>query len=626
MAIKPTFTVDELQSKLTQDEEWLKELEDGLKKNSALTTSVCTILDDFKDRIKYLSNTVNSLYNKTSVVQQEQQNVKKLLSIVDATIQFHGKTMDFENTIRDGNLLHDLPEYLEKMNNLKEAISFFSSHTTYKSQLDHMLGIYETGCGYLETEFGNLIKSRSIVMDPAKIFECLDEEYEMPNFSLSTLTTIKDIQKLSQMANWLLANTTCTHFLNYYATNRSENLIKTQKIISDQFSPLFSSSSNTASRTSKTHFIKSAFKKAASKIGDKSSDANDLLQKNQDNAVSIALFMLSTTLILIQLETKVCATIFSNTTVEANILRQTINAPLINVTSYIFRIAEFFEGSFEALLPLIKFFMKHSNQIQSLCENIGEACLFLKIKSAIKTQSVQRISDFIDRLTNDHNRFVPADGNVHHVTSSTLNFLKLLTQNRPVIGYIYEDNNTSQNTKMNISKLFAQMLSALDVNLRNKSSTYSDSTLGALFMFNNLSYISICCSKDKNLMSILDSSNGQVLSFYQSEIDKYLNRYIQTWSKITAIFDDKRSAKFVYSSFNKEFDSLIDLQKNYCLVDLSLAHNIRKRIKEIVLKPYVEFNSRNSYDCAETDTDRQQLKYDAESIGLIIDRLFDISY
>lgn len=47
-------------------------------------------------------------------------------------------------------------------------------------------------------------------------------------------------------------------------------------------------------------------------------------------------------------------------------------------------------------------------------------------------------------------------------------------------------------------------------------------------MFNNLSYISICCSKDKNLMSILDSSNGQVLSFYQSEIDKYLNRYIQT--------------------------------------------------------------------------------------------------
>lgn len=47
--------------------------------------------------------------------------------------------MDFENTIRDGNLLHNLTEYLEKMNNLKEAISFFSSHKTYKSQLDNMV-------------------------------------------------------------------------------------------------------------------------------------------------------------------------------------------------------------------------------------------------------------------------------------------------------------------------------------------------------------------------------------------------------------------------------------------------------------------------------------------------------
>lgn len=62
-----------------------------------------------------------------------------MLSIIDATIQFHGKTLDFENTIRDGNLLHNLDEYLEKMNNLKEAIGFFSSHSTYQTQLDHMV-------------------------------------------------------------------------------------------------------------------------------------------------------------------------------------------------------------------------------------------------------------------------------------------------------------------------------------------------------------------------------------------------------------------------------------------------------------------------------------------------------
>lgn len=57
-----------------KDEDWLKELEEGLKQNASLTTFVCTILDDFKDRIEYLSNTVNSLYNKTSTVQLEQQS------------------------------------------------------------------------------------------------------------------------------------------------------------------------------------------------------------------------------------------------------------------------------------------------------------------------------------------------------------------------------------------------------------------------------------------------------------------------------------------------------------------------------------------------------------------------
>lgn len=65
-----------------------------------------------------------------------------MLSIIDATIQFQGKTLDFENTIRDGNLLHNLDDYLEKMNNLKEAIAFFSSHSTYQTQLDHMVGFY----------------------------------------------------------------------------------------------------------------------------------------------------------------------------------------------------------------------------------------------------------------------------------------------------------------------------------------------------------------------------------------------------------------------------------------------------------------------------------------------------
>jgi len=185
---------------------------------------------------------------------------------------------------------------------------------------------------------------------------------------------------------------------------------------------------------------------------------------------------------------------------------------------------------------------------------------------------------------------------------------------------------------MNLSKLFAQILSALGVNLRNKSGTYSDNTLGALFMFNNLSYISMCCVKDKNLMGILNANNnGQLLSFYESEIEEYLKRYLISWNKVTAVFsahnhgDERKASKSIYSNFNKEFESVIDAQKNYCLVDISLAYDIRKRIKELVLKPYVEFSSRDSREYSEQELDRQ-IKYDAESVELIIDRLFDVTY
>lgn len=54
-----------------------------------------------------------------------------------------------------------------------------------------------------------------------------------------------------------------------------------------------------------------------------------------------------------------------------------------------------------------------------------------------------------------------------------------------------------------------------------------------------------------------------------------------------------------------------------------MANRVRARIKEMVLRPFVEFSKRNSQECAELfETDRQ-LKYDAETVEMIIDRLFD---
>lgn len=177
--------------------------------------------------------------------------------------------MDFENTIREGNLLHNFEEYLEKMNNLKEAIGFFSSHSTYQTQLDHMvmlfcylfifyiifayfkMQIYETGCSYVESQFCNLTKSKSVVLEPNKIFEYLDENYEIPNFRFPNLNTVEEIENLNLMVNWLLNNTPSTQFIDYYANCRSENMLKTLKAINDQIAGV--------NALKKSHFIKKYF-------------------------------------------------------------------------------------------------------------------------------------------------------------------------------------------------------------------------------------------------------------------------------------------------------------------------------------------------------------------------------
>jgi hypothetical protein len=67
--------------------------------------------------------------------------MKKLLGITEASIQFYGKTVEFESAIRRGTTHLNLEEYIELINGLKDAIKFFSSHSSYKGQLEVMVGM-----------------------------------------------------------------------------------------------------------------------------------------------------------------------------------------------------------------------------------------------------------------------------------------------------------------------------------------------------------------------------------------------------------------------------------------------------------------------------------------------------
>jgi len=78
--------------------------------------------------------------------------------------------------------------------------------------------------------------------------------------------------------------------------------------------------------------------------------------------------MLSSTVVLIQLETEQSSAVFGNVSVEAEVLRQIVGACLGRVLSHALRVVDSYEGSFMILLPLARFMLKHANQLASLSE------------------------------------------------------------------------------------------------------------------------------------------------------------------------------------------------------------------------------------------------------------------
>lgn len=172
-------------------------------------------------------------------------------------------------------------------------------------------------------------------------------------------------------------------------------------------------------------------------------------------------------------------------------------------------------------------------------------------------------------------------------------------------------------------------------NLRNKSSAYADPSLTALFMFNNLTYIRASLRED----SLRRLVRGAALPAFEQQAEHYLGRYLESWARVVAVLTDASGDKAVktkYSvsgganappgqNFNKEFDAVVAAQTHYCVVDVATAELLRRRIKQLVLNPYVDFANKNAREAQNFNLDRQ-LKYDTESVEIIINRLFDVSY
>jgi len=168
-----------------------------------------------------------------------------------------------------------------------------------------------------------------------------------------------------------------------------------------------------------------------------------------------------------------------------------------------------------ACLPLLRLLHTHESQLCALAANATVDIPIAALITELNAACYKWLNDFVDQLSNDDSKYVPPDGNVHQVTANTLSFLHQLLQQRVTVTQLLTSQ--SQGTaSVLLPRLFARILSALGLNLKNKRENYPDEALGAIFMMNNQKHIHKNLMQD-GLLAIVCQQNSEVSHFTRTK-------------------------------------------------------------------------------------------------------------
>ncbi|KHN71640.1 hypothetical protein Tcan_02145, partial [Toxocara canis] len=74
----------------------------------------------------------------------------------------------------------------------------------------------------------------------------------------------------------------------------------------------------------------------------------------------------------------------------------------------------------------------------------------------LQSKCCSLLDDSLERLTNDANKFIPDDGNVHQVTSNTLNLLSSLMEYRQTVTQLLTACSPGSNPSYLLPRLFGE--------------------------------------------------------------------------------------------------------------------------------------------------------------------------
>jgi len=319
---------------------------------------------------------------------------------------------------------------------------------------------------------------------------------------------------------------------------------------------------------------------------------------------------------------------------------------------------------FEGVMMLFHV-LRHMNALKPQFDKTLEGCdhgvksKYNSLYYSLQTAGTMALDGFIEGIRTDGTtrEKMPKDGTVFQLTANIMRYLENLIDYIETIAEVLGQDAAYNQSIIKLPRrvipsdrplallglYVKKVLVQLNLTLVNKSDTYTDPFLKAIFRLNNNVHIlrSICGS---GLLDVVSLSAPECRSNYEQMITEQKRVYSQSWETVlqhiwssdsdipTPILmapgklQDKycKIIKDKFNGFNYEIETITATQKRYSIPDMELRESLKRDNKEYILPKYNAFYDKYVNVVFTKNTDKY-IKYTPAQVSALIDSFFDVA-
>jgi len=320
-------------------------------------------------------------------------------------------------------------------------------------------------------------------------------------------------------------------------------------------------------------------------------------------------------------------------------------------------------GDFVGVLTLFHL-LRHMMALKPLFDKTLEGCdpavksKYNGVVEGLQKSGQAALDGFVEGIRSDATtkEKMPKDGTVFQLTSNILMYLEQLVDYMDTISDILAQDPFYNQTVLRLPKrvlpqdrpqamlglYFKKVIVQLNLTLVNKSETYPDPFLRAVFRLNNNMYILRALGRS-GLLDVVSLSAPELEESYEEMITEQKRLYSQSWERVLNFIwaaDDLPTAilmapgklqdryckiiKEKFIGFNREIEDIASTQKKYSIPDVELRESLKRDNKEYILPKYNSFYDKYVNVQFSKNTDKY-IKYTPAQVSGLIDSFFDVA-